>query len=202
VPVPPFCDSVEEDVAIALNRARASSRRATRPSMSRSSTPPDTARLPAHRASRGLVVSRASPGTPQAELLPGVRLRLKGSIRARGRLSPRARTRNALQVRWTRPRRMRRPAAADADSRAPLARYHRSRRTPEPVRAAMLRLTQLFNLTGHPSVALPAGPGRDGLPRSLQLVGPRHATERLLAVAAAVERQISGGPGSVGGGTG
>lgn len=72
----------------------------------------------------------------------------------------------------------------------------------EPVRAAMLRLTQLFNLTGHPSIALPAGRGRDGLPRGLQLVGPRGATERLLAAAAAVERQISGGPGSVGGGTG
>jgi aspartyl-tRNA(Asn)/glutamyl-tRNA(Gln) amidotransferase subunit A len=72
----------------------------------------------------------------------------------------------------------------------------------EPVRGAMLRLTQLFNLTGHPSVALPAGNGRDGLPRSLQLVGQRHATERLLGAAAAVARQISGGPGSVGGGTG
>ena len=72
----------------------------------------------------------------------------------------------------------------------------------EPVRGAMLRLTQLFNMTGHPSIALPGGAGRDGLPRGLQLVGRRRATGRLLAVAAAVERQISGGPGSVGGGTG
>lgn len=72
----------------------------------------------------------------------------------------------------------------------------------EPVRSAMLRLTQLFNLTGHPVVALPAGCGRDGLPRGLQLVGPRYGTERLLAIAAAVAGQISGGPGSVGGGTG
>lgn len=72
----------------------------------------------------------------------------------------------------------------------------------EPVRAAMLRLTQLFNLTGHPSIALPADSGLDGLPRSVQLVGQRNATERLLAIAAAVERQICGGPGSVGGGTG
>ena len=72
----------------------------------------------------------------------------------------------------------------------------------EPVRAAMLRQTQLFNLTGHPAVALPAGRGRDRMPRGLQLVGRWDATERLLAIAATVERQISGGAGSVGGGTG
>jgi len=72
----------------------------------------------------------------------------------------------------------------------------------EPVRAVMLRLTQLFNITGHPAIAMPCGTGRDGLPRALQLVGHRGGTERLLAVAASVERQIIGGDGSVGGGTG
>lgn len=72
----------------------------------------------------------------------------------------------------------------------------------EPVRAAMLRLTQLFNITGHPAVVLPAGRGRDGLPRALQLVGRRGRTERLLDVAAAAEPYITTGPGSVGGGTG
>lgn len=72
----------------------------------------------------------------------------------------------------------------------------------EPVRAIMLRLTQLFNVTGHPAIAIPCGAGRDGLPRSLQLVGHRGGTERLLAVAAAVARQITGGAGSVGGGVG
>jgi aspartyl-tRNA(Asn)/glutamyl-tRNA(Gln) amidotransferase subunit A len=72
----------------------------------------------------------------------------------------------------------------------------------EPVRASMLRLTQLFNLTGHPVVAVPAGTGNDGMPRGLQIVGMRNATERLLAVAAAAASQISGGAGSVGGGTG
>jgi aspartyl-tRNA(Asn)/glutamyl-tRNA(Gln) amidotransferase subunit A len=72
----------------------------------------------------------------------------------------------------------------------------------EPVRAVMLRLTQLFNITGHPAIAMPCGTGTDGLPRGIQLVGHRGATERLLAVAAAVERQIAGGDGSVGGGAG
>jgi aspartyl-tRNA(Asn)/glutamyl-tRNA(Gln) amidotransferase subunit A len=76
------------------------------------------------------------------------------------------------------------------------------RGTSEPIRAAMLRLTQIFNLTGHPALALPAGRGRYGLPRGLQIVARRGATERLLAIAAAVEDQISGGAGSVGGGTG
>jgi Asp-tRNA(Asn)/Glu-tRNA(Gln) amidotransferase A subunit family amidase len=66
----------------------------------------------------------------------------------------------------------------------------------------MLRLTQLFDITGHPAIALPCGTGGDGLPRSLQLVGHRGGTERLLDVAAAVEAQITGGSGSVGGGVG
>jgi aspartyl-tRNA(Asn)/glutamyl-tRNA(Gln) amidotransferase subunit A len=72
----------------------------------------------------------------------------------------------------------------------------------QPVRAAMLKLTQLFNMTGHPAIAIPMGDGKDGLPRSLQLVGHRGRTERLLDVATAVEHQIAAGPGSVGGGTG
>jgi aspartyl-tRNA(Asn)/glutamyl-tRNA(Gln) amidotransferase subunit A len=62
----------------------------------------------------------------------------------------------------------------------------------EPVRAMMLRLTQLFNVTGHPAIAMPCGKGNDGLPRAIQLVGHRGGTERLLAVAAAVERQLIG----------
>ena len=74
--------------------------------------------------------------------------------------------------------------------------------TSEPVRAMMLRLTQLFNVTGHPAIAIPCGKGRDGLPRSIQLVGHHGSTQRLLAVAAAVEHQIIGGAGSVGGGPG
>jgi aspartyl-tRNA(Asn)/glutamyl-tRNA(Gln) amidotransferase subunit A len=61
----------------------------------------------------------------------------------------------------------------------------------EPVRALMLRLTQLFNITGHPAIALPCGRGSDGLPRALQLVGHRGGTQRLLAVAAAVERDLA-----------
>lgn len=74
----------------------------------------------------------------------------------------------------------------------------------QPVRAAMLKLTQLFNLTGHPAIAMPTGDGTDGLPRGIQLVGHRGRTERLLDIAAAValDPHIVPGPGSVGGGTG
>ncbi|CAN5726846.1 amidase [soil metagenome] len=73
---------------------------------------------------------------------------------------------------------------------------------PEPVRAATLRLTQLFNLTGHPALALPAGANSAGLPISMQLVARHNQTERLLTIAASVERQIADGFGSVGGGAG
>jgi len=72
----------------------------------------------------------------------------------------------------------------------------------EPVRAATLRLTQMFNLTGHPAIALPAGRNTGGLPISMQLVAGRNRTDQLLAIAAAVERQITAGFGSVGGGAG
>ena len=54
-----------------------------------------------------------------------------------------------------------------------------------PVRTAMLKHTQLFNITGHPAISLPLPTA--GLPVGLQLVGQRGGTPRLLAVAAAVE---------------
>ena len=70
----------------------------------------------------------------------------------------------------------------------------------EPVRNLMLRLTQLFNVTGHPAIAMPAGQTPAGLPCSVQLVGTD--TESLLPVALACEAQStgvlrprSGGPG-------
>jgi aspartyl-tRNA(Asn)/glutamyl-tRNA(Gln) amidotransferase subunit A len=59
-----------------------------------------------------------------------------------------------------------------------------------PVRGLMLRLTQLFNLTGHPAISVPCGKTSAGLPCGLQLVGKIGATEALLAVASAVERYI------------
>ena len=62
----------------------------------------------------------------------------------------------------------------------------------EPVRPLMLRLTQPFNLSGHPAIVLPCGRTRDGLPLSLQLVGHKAATAALLDVAAAVEALLDG----------
>jgi aspartyl-tRNA(Asn)/glutamyl-tRNA(Gln) amidotransferase subunit A len=53
-------------------------------------------------------------------------------------------------------------------------------------RMALLRLTQLFNLTGHPAITLPVA--SEGLPVGLQLVGRRNDTEALLAVATTCER--------------
>jgi aspartyl-tRNA(Asn)/glutamyl-tRNA(Gln) amidotransferase subunit A len=61
----------------------------------------------------------------------------------------------------------------------------------EPVRAVMLRLTQLFNITGHPAIALPAGTTRDGWPVGMQLVGHHGQTDRLLDVAAQVETRLN-----------
>ncbi len=61
----------------------------------------------------------------------------------------------------------------------------------ETIRNLMLRLTQLFNITGHPAVVLPAGMAAD-LPASIQLVGHHAATPALLDVAAGVEGELFG----------
>ena len=55
-----------------------------------------------------------------------------------------------------------------------------------PVRAAMLRLTQLFNITGHPAISLPIAGA--GLPVGLQLVGQRERSEVLLSAASRCAR--------------
>jgi aspartyl-tRNA(Asn)/glutamyl-tRNA(Gln) amidotransferase subunit A len=62
--------------------------------------------------------------------------------------------------------------------------------TREPVRNIMLKLTQLFNVTGHPAISLPCGQTTTGLPVGLQLVGKRTETEHLLQTALAVEQVL------------
>ena len=57
--------------------------------------------------------------------------------------------------------------------------------TEEPVRNITLRLTQPFNITGHPAITMPCGRTREGLPVGAQIVGTD--TLGLLATAAAVE---------------
>jgi aspartyl-tRNA(Asn)/glutamyl-tRNA(Gln) amidotransferase subunit A len=61
----------------------------------------------------------------------------------------------------------------------------------EPLRPLTLRLTQLFNLTGHPAISLPCGDTREGLPCGLQLVGRRQQTADLLQVALNCEAFVS-----------
>ena len=54
----------------------------------------------------------------------------------------------------------------------------------------MLRLTQLFNLTGHPVLSIPCGQSSNSLPVGLQLVGVRNRTDELLQLAVALESHI------------
>lgn len=60
---------------------------------------------------------------------------------------------------------------------------------PLPVRTAMLKHTQLFNLTGHPAISLPVA--TVSLPVGLQLVGRRGATAALLDLAAGLEPLVT-----------
>jgi aspartyl-tRNA(Asn)/glutamyl-tRNA(Gln) amidotransferase subunit A len=61
----------------------------------------------------------------------------------------------------------------------------------EPVRNVMLRLTQLFNITGHPAVSLPCGASAAGLPCGLQLAASTGQTDNLLHIARGVELALS-----------
>jgi aspartyl-tRNA(Asn)/glutamyl-tRNA(Gln) amidotransferase subunit A len=61
----------------------------------------------------------------------------------------------------------------------------------EPVRNVMLRLTQAFNISGHPAISVPCGRTAAGLPCGLQLVGWHGETEALLRLAAACENLLS-----------
>ena len=60
--------------------------------------------------------------------------------------------------------------------------------TEEPVRAVTLRLTQPFNITGHPAITMPCGCTQNGLPAGAQLVGMD--TLALLSVASAIEKAL------------
>ncbi len=62
---------------------------------------------------------------------------------------------------------------------------------PEALRPLTLRLTQLFNATGHPAVSIPCGSTGGGLPCGLQLVGRRRRTDHLLDVAEACEAALA-----------
>jgi Asp-tRNA(Asn)/Glu-tRNA(Gln) amidotransferase A subunit family amidase len=62
----------------------------------------------------------------------------------------------------------------------------------EPVRTAMLRLTQPFNLGRQPAISLPCGETAAGLPVGLQIAGTRGHTHQLLRVARACESVLPG----------
>jgi aspartyl-tRNA(Asn)/glutamyl-tRNA(Gln) amidotransferase subunit A len=58
----------------------------------------------------------------------------------------------------------------------------------ESVRSITLKLTQPFNITGHPAITMPCGRTHEGLPAGAQLVGME--TLALLSVAGAIEKVL------------
>ena len=61
----------------------------------------------------------------------------------------------------------------------------------QPLRNMMLRLTQLFNITGHPAISIPCGLTSEGMPCGLQLVGPRAQTGKLMQLTLACESVLA-----------
>jgi len=57
-----------------------------------------------------------------------------------------------------------------------------------------LALAYAVSIVGHPALSLPVGRDNAGMPFGLQIVGPRHGDAKVLAVAAALERELAGDP--------
>jgi len=55
---------------------------------------------------------------------------------------------------------------------------------------AMVRMTSLFDHTGHPALAMPIGTGKTTIPASLQLVGPKNAEAALFGFGKWVEKSV------------
>jgi amidase len=53
--------------------------------------------------------------------------------------------------------------------------------------------TAMWNVTGFPAASVPTGVGSDGLPLSVQLVGPDNSEERLVALSAELETSLNAG---------
>ena len=51
--------------------------------------------------------------------------------------------------------------------------------------------TAIWNMTGQPAISIPAPPSRDGLPIGAQLIAPEDGEERLLGLAAQLERELA-----------
>jgi amidase len=66
--------------------------------------------------------------------------------------------------------------------------YGRSAPLAVDVAGRFTPFTPIFNLTGQPAVALPAGMGRDGLPLSVQLIGRIGAEDVLYSLAGQIEQ--------------
>ncbi|WP_158818246.1 amidase [Methylocapsa sp. S129] len=57
-----------------------------------------------------------------------------------------------------------------------------------------LALAYAVTVVGHPALSLPVGLDQAGMPFGLQIVGPRNGDAKVLAAAAALERELAGDP--------
>lgn len=169
------------------------------------------------RAAGHTVVTREPVVTPAAALgtvarwLAGADVDAEGLGLDRQAIEPRSRT-HARLGRWVRRAGLVRPRTADAFrarmeaffddvdvlvtpvvAGPPLAArpwHERGFLANVTANARWAPWTSAWNLAGLPALVLPAGPGRAGLPTSVQLVGPAGSETRLLWLAGELERRL------------
>ena len=76
---------------------------------------------------------------------------------------------------------------------SPITAFKRGAHAADPLKMYLMDIFTIpVNLAGLPGISIPCGADKQGLSIGLQLIGPQFGEERLLQVAAAVEREVKG----------
>ncbi len=192
-----FHDVLDDEVRArfaACSRVAAPCRAPKRWTSSSPTRPASRRSISTHRSRKRRPITRGSLESAPERYTKNVRLRLEMGRYVLAEDYVRAQAARAVLRARSTPRSPAATRSCCRRSRSPRRRLAHppsmSRERRQAVRSMMLRMTQFFNLTGHPAVSIPMGETAAGLPCGLQLAGRLNDTEGLLAAAAACEPLI------------